>query len=182
MAASDFSTLLPLPLLSNREFKKNSEKRLLKRHCYHHNEMRPQSIGRFLGIGLRIAGRIAGQHIAAATETAATPLPLQALDEAAANRRADNRAAGRAAGQASRGMARGVGGFLRPFRRVGGALWLEITGAFFFLFVLAFARGMWRARASYAHGPDHLRFLGYAAVAAVFLYLTVSSFWRARKR
>jgi hypothetical protein len=104
------------------------------------------------------------------------------LDEARANRRAEARAAGRAAGQASRSLPRGMGGFLRPFRRVGGILWLEITGAFFLIFVLAFARGMWRARASYAHGPDHLRFLEYAALAAAFLYLAVSSFWRARKR
>ncbi len=144
--------------------------------------MRPQSIGRVLGIGLRVAGRIAGQHIAAGTQTAATPLPPQALDEAGANRRAEARAAGRAAGQASQSLPRGMGGFLRPFRRVGGILWLEVTGAFFLLFVVAFARGMWRARASYAHGPDHLRFLGYAAFAAGFLYLSATSFWRARKR
>jgi len=140
-----------------------------------------------LGIGLRVAGRMAGQRMAAAArnagaQTAATPPAAQAFDEAGANKRADKRAAGRAAGQASRGLARGVGGFLRPFRRVGGILWLEITGVFFFLFVLVFARGMWRVRACYAHGPDHLRFLAYAALAAVFLYLSVSSFWRARKR
>jgi hypothetical protein len=104
------------------------------------------------------------------------------LDAAKADKRAEERAAGRAAGQASRGLARGVGGFLRPFRRVGGTLWLEVTGTFFFMFVLVFARAMWRVRASCVQGPDHLRFLGYATVAAVFLYLTVSSFWRARKR
>jgi hypothetical protein len=75
-----------------------------------------------------------------------------------------------------------VGGFLRPFRRVGGILWLEMTGAFFFLFVVVFARGMWLERASYAHGPGHQKFLGYAALGAMFLYLSVSSFWRARRR
>jgi hypothetical protein len=104
------------------------------------------------------------------------------LDETATNRRADKRAAGRAAGQASRGLARGVRGFLRPFSKVGGALWLEVTGTFFFLFGLLFARAMWRVRASCVQGPDHLRFLAYAACAAVFLYLGVSSFWRAWKR
>ena len=187
VAAWDFSTLLPLPLRSNRESQKKCETRLARQRCYHHIEMKPHSIGRVLGIGLRVAGRLAGQHMAggarnAATQTAATPPAAQAFDEAGANKRADKRAAGRAAGQASRGLARGVGGFLRPFRQVGGTLWLEVTGAFFFLFVLIFARAMWRVRASYALGPDHLRFLGYAAVAAVFLYLTVSSFWRARKR
>jgi len=65
---------------------------------------------------------------------------------------------------------------------VGGILWLEVTGAFFFLFVLVFARAMWLNRESYSHGPGHPRFLSYAALAAVFLYLSVSSFWRARKR
>jgi hypothetical protein len=92
------------------------------------------------------------------------------------------RAKGQAAGQTAKGVARGVGGFLRPFRRVGGILWLEMTGAFFFLFVLLFGRAMWLVRASYAYGPDHMRFLGYAAMTAVFLYLGVSSFWRARRR
>jgi hypothetical protein len=79
-------------------------------------------------------------------------------------------------------VARGLGGFIRPFLRVGGIVWLEVTGTFFFLFVLVFARAMWRVRANYAYGQDHLRFMGYAAMVAVFLYLGVSSFWRARKR
>ena len=95
---------------------------------------------------------------------------------------AQSRAAGQAAGQATRGVAHGVGGFLRPFRRVGGILWLEVTGVFFFLFVVVFARFAWITRLSYAHGPDHMRFLVYAAMVAVFLYLTVTSFWRARRR
>jgi hypothetical protein len=71
---------------------------------------------------------------------------------------------------------------LRPFRRIGGILWLEVTGVFFLLFVLVFAPTLWRTRASYAHGPDHRTFLVTAAVMAVFLYLSVSSFWRARRR
>jgi len=95
---------------------------------------------------------------------------------------ADARAKGQAAGRTAKGVARGVGGFLRPFRRVGGILWLEMTGAFFFLFVLYFGRATWRVRASYAYGPEHIQFLGYAAMTAVFLYLGVSSFWRARRR
>ena len=80
------------------------------------------------------------------------------------------------------GLARGVGGFLRPFRRVGGILWLEVTGVFFLLPVAVFAPKLWSARASWAHGPDHRTFLLTAGVMAVFLYLGVSSFWRARKR
>jgi hypothetical protein len=41
---------------------------------------------------------------------------------------------------------------------------------------------LWRARASYAHGPDHSTFLLTAGVMAVFLYLSISSFWRAWRK
>jgi type VI protein secretion system component VasK len=80
------------------------------------------------------------------------------------------------------GVARGVGGFLRPFRRVGGILWLEVTGVFFLLPAIVFAPNLWRMRVSWAHGPDHRMFLITAGVVALFLYLGVSSFWRARRR
>jgi hypothetical protein len=128
--------------------------------------MKPHSIGRALGIGLRVAGRIAGQRIAASA-TAQPAAPTAAPSRAA-----------QAAGQ----VARGVGGFLRPFRRVGGILWLEVMGAVFFTPVAVFAPTLWRARASYAHGPDHRTFLVTAGVVLVFLYLSLSSFWRARRR
>jgi hypothetical protein len=65
---------------------------------------------------------------------------------------------------------------------VGGILWLEITGAFFLLPVVVFAPNAWRTRASWLHGPDHRTFLASVVVVAVFLYLGVSSFWRARRR
>jgi len=138
--------------------------------------MRAQNIGRALGIGLRVAGRIAGERLAAGTQ-----------NPSAAPKRADGtavqrRAAGQMAGRATGGLARGVGGFLRPFSRVGGILWLEITGVFFLLPVVAFAPKLWAARASWAHGPDHGRFLVTAAVIVVFFYLSVTSFWRTRKR
>jgi hypothetical protein len=92
------------------------------------------------------------------------------------------RHAAKAVGSASRRLAKGTGGFLAPFRRVGGILWLEVTGVFFFLPVVVFAPTLWRIRASYAHGPDHNTFWLTAGVMLVFLYLSVSSFWRARKR
>jgi hypothetical protein len=75
-----------------------------------------------------------------------------------------------------------VGGFLRPFRRLGGILWLEVTGVLFLLPVVVFTPTLWRLRASYAHGPDHRTFLLTAGVVALFLYLGVSSFWRAQRR
>ena len=79
-------------------------------------------------------------------------------------------------------MARGVGGFLRPFRRVGGILWLEMTGAFFFLFVVAATLPLWRYRPSHLNGPYDKNFLAAVGIMVVFFYLGVSSFWRARKR
>jgi hypothetical protein len=139
--------------------------------------MKPQTIGRTLGIGLRVAGRIAGQRMAASAQAVA------AAPQAVADTAVRNRAAGQAAGQASRGVVRGVGGFLRPFRRVGGILWLEVTGVFFLIFVPVFVwRGLWPTRASWLHGPEHMKFLAYVGLSLFFLYLGVSSFWRANKR
>jgi hypothetical protein len=79
-------------------------------------------------------------------------------------------------------LARGAGGFPRSLRRVGRIVWLEIAGVFFLLPALAFAPTLWRLRASYAQGPDRGKFLVAAGVMAVFLYLSVSSFSRARKK
>jgi hypothetical protein len=145
--------------------------------------MRPENIGRALGIGLRVAGRIAGQRLAgdarnAPAHSAATVSAPQAVAGADVRGRVE----GQAVGRATAGVARGVGGFLRPFRRIGGILWLEVAGVFFLLPVAVFAPKLWSARASWAHGPDHRTFLLTAGVIAVFLYLGVSSFWRARKR
>jgi hypothetical protein len=175
VAAWDFSTLRLTPFQGNWEARQNSEKRLSRVADTIINGMKPQTIGRALGIGLRIGGRIVGQQIAG-TAQARTAAP------ATAGTGKTNRDAARKAGQASRGVARGVGGFLRPFRRVGGILWLEVTGVFFFLPVVVFAPILWRSRASYVHGPDHSTFLLTGGVMLVFFYLSVSSFWRARKR
>ena len=140
--------------------------------------MKPHSIGRALGIGLRVAGRIAGQRMAVGAQAAASTPVRQSADDPAVQ----SRAAGQAAGHVSRGVARGVGGFLRPFRRVGGILWLEVTGVFFFLFVLVFGMALWRTRPIHLAGPYDKAFLASAALLLLFLYLGVSSFWRARRK
>ena len=142
--------------------------------------MRPENIGRALGIGLRVAGRIVGQRMAGGAQNA--PARSAATTHTVTGARVRGRADGQAAGRATAGVARGVGGFLRPFRRIGGILWLEVTGVFFLLPVVVFAPKLWNTRANWAHGPDHRTFLLTAGVMAVFLYLGVSSFWRARKR
>jgi hypothetical protein len=144
--------------------------------------MKPQSIGRILGTGLRVAGRMAGERAAASAKAAANAPASQPSAEAAGQARADSRAAGQVAGKATKSVARGVGGFLRPFGRVGGIVWLEVTGAFFFLFAIVFARALWMYRASFAQGPDHQKFLASFPLLLVFLYLSVSAFWRAHRK
>jgi hypothetical protein len=140
--------------------------------------MKPHSIGRALGIGLRVAGRIIGQRAAAGAQAAASAPARQPT----AGPAVQNRATGQAAGQVARGVARGMSGFLRPFRRIGGILWLEVTGVFFFLFVLVFGMALWRTRPNHLDGPYDKTFLASAALLLVFLYLGVSSFWRARRK
>jgi hypothetical protein len=140
--------------------------------------MRPENIGRVLGIGVRVAGRVAGQRLADTRPTASAPSASTQSNQPSAG--AASRA--RAAGQATTSLGRGLAGFLKPFRRVGGALWLEVTGVFFFLPVLVFAPTMWRTRLSFLHGPDHRTFIASTVVVVLFLYLSISSFYRARRR
>jgi hypothetical protein len=147
--------------------------------------MKPETIGRALGIGLRVAGRMAGQRMAASAQNAASqPAPSAAPSTApsAAPPRPAGHTAGHTAGQARGSIARGIGGFLRPFRRVGGILWLEVTGVFFLLFALVFGTAMWKIRPASLHGPYGKPFLTAAALLAVFLYLGVTSFLTARRK
>jgi hypothetical protein len=144
--------------------------------------MRPRNIGRALGIGVRIAGRIAGQRITGPAQSTASTPHVNAQSVAAANRVAQIesqvRTAASVAAQTSRGVSKGIGGFLRPFRRVGGIVWLEVTGTFFLLFATLFALRLWQSWSGI--GPVSRDFAIGAAV--VFLYLGVTSFWRARHR
>ncbi len=149
------------------------------RRCYHHIEVRPESIGRVLGVGVRVAGRIAGQAIMGEGQQTNAVGP-NAQPEAAPPGTAADR--GRVAGKTTRGVARGLSGFFKPFRSVGGKIWLEVTGVFFLLPVLVFSPVLWRTRASWQQGPDHRTFLAAAVIIVIFLYLGVSSFWRAGRR
>jgi len=141
--------------------------------------MKPETIGRVFGTGLRVAGRMAGQRINAAaqsSQTAANAANPASHPPSAYTAPAPPRTA------PSGTLGKGLAGFFRPFRRVGGKVWLEVTGVFFFLPVLVFSPTLWRTRFSYAHGPDHRTFLASAVVVVIFFYLGVTSFWRARKR
>lgn len=126
---------------------------------------------------MRVAGRIFGAHLADAGQGAGS------VSEAARQAQAEaRRARSEMTGKVARGAGRGVGGFVRPFARIGHILWLEVIGAIFLLFALLFALNLWRLRASALMGPDHMKFLLIAGLALLFLYLGISSFWRARKK
>lgn len=140
--------------------------------------MRPKTIGRTLGIGLRVAGRVAGERLAAQPQGTGHVRPDQHVQSGGTSQRLT----GQSAGRASRSLGRGISGFLRPFARVGHALWLEIVGVFFLLPVLIFGSAMWRIRASWQHGPAHREFLVSGAIVVVFLYLSITSFWRAQRK
>jgi hypothetical protein len=143
--------------------------------------MKPQTVGRYLGVGLRVAGRMAGQRLNAATSSSAPPVTVAGVGGPNTATASVSQAA-RKTGIAAANVGRGMGGFIKPFRRVGGIVFLEVTGAFFLLFVILFGNWAWKLHAEYAHGPEHSKFLVYVVLTAVFLYLSVSSFWRARRK
>jgi hypothetical protein len=183
-AARDLYTLLLTRPDGNCHSNNEAEKQYPIHHCYHSIEVKPESIGRVLGIGMRVAGRMAGQRIMGEASTAVAAVQATAERTGAAVNAAAPQVAARTrtAGKATGGIARGLSGFFQPFRRVGGKIWLEVTGVFFLLPVVVFAPTIWRTRASWAYGADHRTFVSASIVVAVFLYLGVTSFWRAHKR
>jgi hypothetical protein len=156
--------------------------------------MKPNEFGRRLGIGVRVAGRIAKQRLE--ENPAATPIgqpqpaPLpnigqmhaQVSSQVGSQIREATREVTKKTPAYARAAGRGAGAFLRPFGRVGGILWLEVTGFFFGLFAVYFAQDIWRTHASYAAGPQHQRFLIAVALTGLFGYLSISAFWRAKRR
>lgn len=139
--------------------------------------MEPRNIGRALGIGVRVAGRIAGRQVAGSAPSGANPPRANAPSPVAPDR-AQAQAVGRAVAETGRNVSQGIGGFLRPFRRVGGIVWLEATGTFFLLFALLFGLRLWQNWTGMTAVSRDLTI----GAAAIFVYLGVSAFWRARKK
>jgi len=131
-------------------------------------------IGRVLGTGLRVAGRVAERRLIGAA--AQTPSPAATAVTAQSHNTAQN---ARNVGYAAR---QGAGGFFRSAKRAGSIVWLQVTGSFFLLPVVAFAPTLWKTRLSCAHGPDHRTFLSSAILVVVFFYLSVTSFLRAARK
>ena len=152
--------------------------------------MEPNRFGRKLGIGVRVAARMAKERAAKASAASATQV---AAPQAATAPPPQSRPAtpppprtpknyiepARRVGEGTRRFGKA---FLGPLKHVSGTLWLEITGLFFALFATFFGQNAWRTRAAVLHGPEHVHFLLYTGVTLVFAYFCVSSFVKASRR
>jgi hypothetical protein len=91
---------------------------------------------------------------------------------------------------AKRGVRQGASQFKesawKPFVRLSGVLWLEVTGVFFGIFALFAFAAVLRLRAAWhatpANADQHRRLIGALIMLAIFGYFCVSSFVRAHRR
>ena len=154
--------------------------------------MRAKTVGRALGIGMRVAG---SKLLASAPSPEPNAAPSPDGRGAASQRSAveTGRTAGVRSRQAAADLTRGTKNVGRgakhfgravwnPFAHASGVLWLEITGMFFGLFGVFFAQHLYTLRGAYRGGPEHTHFLVYALFSVVFLYFSGSSFLRARRK
>jgi hypothetical protein len=167
--------------------------------------MEPNSFGKKLGIGMRVAGNIARDRASAAARARETLIPPGAVSSGTtsqAARTAQTKSvasaintkdiARKAEEVAARGrnLGKGIGrgsrqfsqSFFKPFAHASSVLWLEITGCFFALFAMFFAQNLYKIRAQYVAGPEHRTFLLYCFLTVIFLYFSASSFIKARRR
>jgi hypothetical protein len=132
--------------------------------------MKPNRLGRKLGIGIRVASRMlldrAVPTVAQSTKSPSQHAPVYA-------------ARGKAVVRGTRKFGEAV---WRPFAHASGVLWLEVTGLFFGIFTLFFATNTWKLRHEWASVTNHQRFLIYAVGTMIFGYFTFSSFYRARQK
>ena len=74
----------------------------------------------------------------------------------------------------------------RPFVRLSGVLWLELTGVFFGIFALFAVNYLWKVRTEWhdasIHPGAHRSVLGAFLMLLLFGYFAISSFVRARRR
>jgi len=92
--------------------------------------------------------------------------------------------------QATAGVAAGSKQFgrsvWRPFVKLSGVLWLEITGSFFALIAFFTGQSLWVHRADVHATPlnptAHQHFIVYLVVTIMFSWFAVTSFLKARRR
>lgn len=137
--------------------------------------------GRALGAGTRAVAKT----LVEASQAAAAPSPAVRSVPPPAAEKAPVRPMAETAGRAVREAGKRKGAFLGPLRRFSSVLWLEVTGTFFAIFTAIMGNQVWKHHAAArmpASSPDAQHFYTYAFFAALFLYFTVSSFVRARRR
>jgi hypothetical protein len=158
--------------------------------------MEPNRFGRKLGIGVRVASRMAKERAAkaasapqssaaqAASQSSTTPRPPipQSASRPAKNYAEPVRRVGQTSRRIGEGTRRFGKAFIGPLAHVSGTLWLEITGLFFALFAAFFGQNAWKIRASALHGPDHAHFVVATLAALVFAWFSISSFVKAEQR
>jgi hypothetical protein len=128
--------------------------------------MEPDRFGRKLGVGVRVASGMVRDRAAQTAHSMQQQAPVYAERARAAKRE------GKKFGQSIWG----------PFAHASSVLWLEVTGLFFGLFALYFGQNAYKLRHAWQNGPERLHFLMYCALTALFLYFTVSSFYRAQRK
>jgi hypothetical protein len=155
--------------------------------------MEPKKVGRALGIGVRVAGKMVRERVERASaahpaEAAAAP-PTPAEAPAAANRRtvpAPGRPAGPGIPAKAATIKRGAKAFgqalVGPFTHAGSVLWLEITGLFFALFAIFFVQSIYRVHTAWRQGAEHAHLVLYGVMAVAFAWFSVSSFARAYRK
>lgn len=132
--------------------------------------MKPDRVGRRIGVGMRVASGMLRERAERTAQTVRQEAPAHVARGI------------KATSAARRGAKRFGESVWGPFVHAGSVLWLEITGVFFAIFSLFFIQNAWRLRAAWQTGPHHDKFLMYTAVAVVFLYFSASSFYRAGKK
>ena len=154
--------------------------------------MEPNRFGRKLGIGVRVASRMAKERAAkaasapqsATSQSSTTPRPPipQSASRPAKNYAEPVRRVGQTSRRLGEGTRRFGKAFIGPLAHVSGTLWLEITGLFFALFAAFFGQNAWKIRASALHGPDHAHFIVATLAALVFAWFSIGSFVKAEQR
>jgi hypothetical protein len=140
--------------------------------------MGAETAGRKLGIGLRLAARLARDRATqAGGAIASSPVPLNAKAAPAAAAHATSKA--KAIAEGTKRFGEAVWG---PLAHTGSVLWLEITGLFFALFAAFFGQSVYKFRNDWKGGLDHTHFVIYTALTVLFSVFTVSQFYRARQK
>jgi hypothetical protein len=134
-----------------------------------------------IGAGL---GRL-GRNLARPAEKAVSPENVRSVATSAGQ--SAGRVVGAVTGPKGRNVARGFFSGARIFwgnlRHVMGLLFLEVTGAIFLFFGLGISAKAWSEYQAYrasGHNPQRLELA--IALAVMFLYFGISSFWRSRRK